>query len=142
MELKEFIKTAITDITDAVSELQTGLGNGAIVNPALPHPISNGSIDAGAGNQPIQKIEFDVALTTSEAASVDGNAKGGITIFSAKVETSQQAQSQNVSRLTFTVPVVLPAVQMQTAAEKEMQKSREGLRKLRAEIDSESHENI
>ena len=141
MELKEFIKTAITDITDAVSELQSELNNGAIVNPAIPHPISNGSIDTGAGNQPIQSVEFDVALTTSEAASVDGNAKGGITVFSAKVGTSQQAQSQNVSRLTFIVPVVLPAVRVQTAAEKKMQKSQEGLRKLRAEIDSECHEN-
>lgn len=141
MELKEFIKTAITDITEAVSELQSELNNGAIVNPALPYSISNGSIDAGAGNQPIQKVEFNVALTTSETASVDGNAKGGITIFSAKLETTQQAQSQNISRLTFTVPVVLPTVQMQTAAEKKMLKSQEDLRKLRVEIDSENHES-
>lgn len=141
MELKDFIKTAITDITDAVRELQAELDNGAIVNPPLPHPISNGSIDAGLGNQPIQRVEFDVALTTSEAASVDGNAKGGITVFSAKVETSQQAHSQNVSRLTFTVPVVLPAFRMQTAAEKKMLKGQEDLRKLRAEIDSENHDN-
>lgn len=33
MELKEFIKTAITDITEAVSELQSELNNGTIVNP-------------------------------------------------------------------------------------------------------------
>lgn len=141
MELKEFIKTAITDITEAVSELQVELGNGAIVNPVLPQPISNGSIDVGAGNQPIQKLGFDVALTTTEAASIDGGAKGGITIFSAKMETSQQTQAPNVSHLTFTVPVVLPAVRVQTVAEKMMQKSQEGLRKLRAEIDSECHEN-
>lgn len=36
MELKEFIKTALTDITDAVSELQAELQNGAIVSPSLP----------------------------------------------------------------------------------------------------------
>lgn len=131
MELKEFIKTAITDITDAVSELQAELENGAIVNPALPHSISNGSIDVGSGNQPIQKVEFDVALTTSEAASLDGNAKGGIAIFAAKLGTSQQAQSQNVSRLTFTVPVVLPAVRTQTAAENLMQQNQDHLRKHR-----------
>jgi F0F1-type ATP synthase membrane subunit b/b' len=61
MELKEFVKTAITDITEAVSELQSELGNGAIVNPALPHSISNGSVDVVSGNQPIQKMEFDGA---------------------------------------------------------------------------------
>ena len=35
MELKEFIKTAITDITEAVSELQNELDNGAIVQAIL-----------------------------------------------------------------------------------------------------------
>ena len=35
MELKEFIKTAISDITEAVSELQEELWNGTIVNPSL-----------------------------------------------------------------------------------------------------------
>ena len=34
MELKEFIKTAIADITSAVSELQEELKNGAIVSPS------------------------------------------------------------------------------------------------------------
>lgn len=104
MELKEFVKTAITDITEAVIELQSELGNGAIVNPALPHSISNGSVDVGSGNQPIQKMEFDGALTTMEATAIDGGAKGGIAIFATKLGTSQHAQAQNVSRLTFHQP--------------------------------------
>lgn len=33
MELKEFIKAAVRDITDAVSELQKELDNGTVVNP-------------------------------------------------------------------------------------------------------------
>ena len=32
MELKEFIKLAVSDITSAVSELQSELKNGAVVN--------------------------------------------------------------------------------------------------------------
>ena len=35
MELKEFIKTAITDITEAVSELQEEMKTRAMVNPGL-----------------------------------------------------------------------------------------------------------
>lgn len=35
MELKEFIKTAIADITEAVSELQEEMKTGAMVNPGL-----------------------------------------------------------------------------------------------------------
>lgn len=44
MELKDFIKTALTDITNAVSELQMELANGAIVNPSMPDPISNATV--------------------------------------------------------------------------------------------------
>ena len=44
MELKDFIKTAITDITEAVSELQEELKNGMIVNPSIPNPISNATV--------------------------------------------------------------------------------------------------
>ena len=40
MELKDFIKAAITDITEAVSELQDELDNGTVVNPTLPRGAS------------------------------------------------------------------------------------------------------
>ena len=137
MELKEFIKTAVSDIVSAVSELQTEFAeNGAIVNPPLPHPISNGSVNVGKGNEPIQRLTFDVALTTTEASSVDGGAKGGVAIFSAKVGTEQQSSSQNVSRLSFVIPVVLPVAEVMTASEKHSEACRQNLRKLRAEIDS------
>lgn len=45
MELKEFIKTALADITNAVCELQTELSNGAIINPCLGKtaPASGGA---------------------------------------------------------------------------------------------------
>lgn len=39
MELKEFIKTALSDITNAVSELQAELQNGAIVSPSVSIPV-------------------------------------------------------------------------------------------------------
>lgn len=139
MELKEFIKTAITDITEAVTELQSELNNSTIVNPSLPNPISNGSVDVGSGNQPIQKLEFDVALTTTEATAIDGGAKGGIAIFAAKLGTSQQAQMQNVSRLKFTVPIVLPVVRMPTKAEMTALKSQADLKTIRPQRGSASH---
>lgn len=137
MELKEFIKTTVSDIVSAVSELQAELAEkGAIVNPPLPHSISNGSVNVGKGNEPIQRLTFDVALTTTETSSVDGGAKGGVAIFSAKVGAGQQSSSQNVSRLSFTIPVVFPVAEVQTDAEKRSEACRQSLRKLRAEIDS------
>ncbi|MDY6302389.1 MAG: hypothetical protein SPL96_10920 [Bacteroidales bacterium] len=122
MELKEFIKTAITDITDAVSELQSELKNGAIVSPSLPHAISNGTVlnpENDKVNRPISKIDFDVAITVGDSDSVEAGAKAGIQIFSAKLGSETKTHTENVSRMTFSIPLVLPTTHV---------KSREDLR--------------
>lgn len=129
MELKEFIKTAIADIVGAVSELQEELaGRGATVNPALPHPADS-TIGIGGFNRPVQDLGFDVALTTSESTSVDWSAKGGVAIFAARMESGQQAQTHNVSRLTFSIPVVLPIDEVRTDGE--VARERENLGKMK-----------
>lgn len=113
MELKEFIKTAISDITDAVNELQEELSNGAIVSPSLPNPISNGTVidpENDRINRPISKIDFDVAITVGDTSATGAGVKAGIQIFSAKIGGESQTHTENVSRMTFSIPVVLPTV--------------------------------
>ena len=66
MELKEFIKTAISDITNAVSELQSELQNGAIVSPSVSNSIANVTVvdpQNKESNRPISKIDFDVVYS-------------------------------------------------------------------------------
>lgn len=106
MELKEFIKTAITDITEAVSELQSELNNGAIVNPTLPNPIALKTLTVDDKIRPIEQLAFDVAVTATEVSGIDGSAKAGISIFGARIGTESSAKTENVSRLTFSVPIV------------------------------------
>lgn len=113
MELKEFIKTAITDITEAVSELQNDLDNGAIVSPSLPNPISNTTVidpDNDKVNRRISQIDFDVAITVGDTSATGAGVKAGIQIFSAKIGSESQTHTENVSRMTFSIPVVLPTV--------------------------------
>lgn len=117
MELKEFIKTAITDITEAVRELQSGLDNGAIVNPTLPNPIALKTLTVDNEIRPIEQLAFDVAVTATEASGMDGSAKAGISIFGAKIGTETSAKTENVSRLTFSVPIVFPATHVKTPQE-------------------------
>lgn len=117
MELKEFIKTAIADITDAVSELQSELDNGAIVNPTLPNPIALKTLTVDDEIRPIEQLAFDVAVTVTEASGIDGSAKAGISIFGAKIGTETSARTENVSRLTFSVPIVFPATHVKTPQE-------------------------
>jgi len=117
MELKEFIKTAITDITEAVSELQSELNNGAIVNPTLPNPIALKTLTVDNEIRPIEQLAFDVAATATEASGIDGSAKAGISIFGAKIGTESSAKTENVSRLTFSVTIVFPTTHVKTPQE-------------------------
>lgn len=120
MELKEFIKTALSDITNAVSELQTELQNGAIVSPSVPNPIANVTVidpQDDKINRPISKIDFDVAITVGSTDNIEAGGKVGIQIFSAKLGGNNEKHTENVSRITFSVPVVLPNTHVKNRAE-------------------------
>ena len=81
MELKEFIKTALSDITNAVSELQAELQNGAIVSPSVPNSIANVTVKDPQDNKinrPISKIDFDVAITVGSTDNIEAGGKVGI----------------------------------------------------------------
>ena len=107
MELKEFIKTALTDITNAVSELQGELTNGAIVSPSLPE---NGekTIVIDNKNVILTQVAFDVAITAGGTDTIKGGAKGGLHVFSVKVDGSNEEHTENVSHVSFSIPIVLP----------------------------------
>lgn len=120
MELKEFIKTAIADITGAVSELQNELENDAIVSPSLPNPISNTTVidpDNDKVNRRISQIDFDVAITVGDTAIKEAGGKLGIQIISAKIGGESQTHTENISRMSFSIPVVLPTVHVKNKQE-------------------------
>lgn len=122
MELKEFIKTVITDITEAVSELQSDLNNGAIINPSISRGEYGKAVLTDQGVAPIEHLNFDVAVTATETSSIDGDAKAGISIFGANVGAESSSRTENVSRLTFSIPLVLPATHVMTAQERYAQR--------------------
>lgn len=118
MELKEFIKTAITDITEAVSELQEELKNGTIVNPSLTQGEHGKSLVVDNEVRMMERLNFDIAVTATEATELNGNAKAGISVFGAKVGAENKERTENVSRLTFSLPLVLPTTHVKTQLEK------------------------
>lgn len=117
MELKEFIKTAITDITEAVSELQEELKNGTIVNPSLTQGEHGKSLVVDNEVRMMERLNFDIAVTVTEATELNGNAKAGISVFGAKVGAENKERTENVSRLTFSLPLLLPATHVKTPRE-------------------------
>lgn len=121
MELKEFIKTAIKDITEAVSELQSELDNGAFVSPSMPNAIANVTFKDPANrniNRKISNIDFDVALTVGDSGVTGKEGKLGIQILSAKVCGENKSHTENVSKIAFSIPVALPAQHVESVEEK------------------------
>ena len=143
MELKEFVKTAIQDITNAVSELQSELKNESIVSPSMPSAIANSTVmdpDNGSINRKISNIDFDVALTVGDSGTIESGGKVGIQIFSAKIGGENKSHTENVSRITFTIPVVLPTVHVKSKQEnftKKQEQNKANLRKKRQTINAE-----
>lgn len=117
MELKEFIKTALADITNAVSELQTELQNGATVSPSLPKDGEN-TIAIDNRNVILTQVAFDVAITAGGTDTIKGGAKGGLHVFSAKVDGSNEEHTENVSHVSFSIPIVLPQHRIKSEQEK------------------------
>jgi hypothetical protein len=116
VELKEFIKQSIIEISEAVKESNehfNSKGINAFVNPEF---IYESDRDKRSYTMPeksneiryIEDIEFDVAVTTG--GEISGEAKGGIKIASFQVGGGGSVvdKQQNVSRMKFTVPVCLP----------------------------------
>ena len=116
MELKDFIKQSIIEISEAVQESNTHFitnGISAIVNPENIYESTN---DKRAYTMPerssetrhIEDIDFDVAVTTG--GEISGEAKGRIKIASFQLGGggSITDTQQNVSRMKFTIPVCLP----------------------------------
>lgn len=118
MELKEFIKTAISDITEAVSELQEELKNGTIVNPSLTQGEHGKTLVVDNEVRMMERLNFDIAVTATEATELNGNAKAGIRVFGVKVGAENKERTENVSRLTFSLPLVLPTTHVKTQLEK------------------------
>ena len=118
MELKEFIKAAITDITDAVYELQKDLNNGTIVNPTLATGKEGITVVlVNDETRMMERLNFDIAVTVSETTETDGKVKAGISIFGAKLGTESTGKSENMSRMTFSIPLLLPATHVKTPLE-------------------------
>lgn len=111
MELKEFVKETLLQITEGVKEAQEAVKEyGAAVNP-MQYQKSADSTNAKLNNEyyPVQNIDFEVALTSSN----DGGTKKGIGVLlgnlSIGANKSEDNKTMAVTNIRFSVPIVLPA---------------------------------
>lgn len=107
MELQNFIKETLLQITKGVKEAQEEAKvYGAVINPQ----IISGHINAQIKGKyrPVQNVDFVVGLTTS---SENGTDKGiGVMLgnFKAGYEDRKGDSSESVTSVKFSVPLALP----------------------------------
>lgn len=116
MELKEFITETLSQIIDGVSEVQERYKDRNIL-------ISPDDIQGSKGNlyiddedkytgytkmTRVQSIDMDIAISVTEK---DGNKAGiGIAKFiNAGVSTENTQQNESISKIKFSIPIVLPS---------------------------------
>ena len=111
MDLKEFVAQTLTQIVEGVKDSQTKTAEmGGEVNPHLntTHAELGKQGFLWAGGRYAQVVQFDVALTVVEGTGT----KGGIGVFAGAVTLGSSGQSKSesssVSRVKFSVPLVLP----------------------------------
>ena len=106
MKLSEFVSDTLVEIMNGVVSAQaqwTESGQKGHINPVW------GGYEAGHKN--IREVQFDVAVTVTEAAS--GGTKGGIKVLSLGeigAEGQKSHSNSQVSRIAFTVPIAPPII--------------------------------
>jgi len=111
MELKDFVKTALTQIAQGVIEAQAETaGTDMIINPSglASNEIGDKYLRTN-GWRYVQDIEINVGITEI----VNEGGKAGIGIITGFLSGGAQASSdnsnQNVSSIKFKIPVALPS---------------------------------
>lgn len=105
MELKEFVKLVISDITNAVKECQEEIDNGAIICPTSDS-ITGFRIEDNT-KAVISNIEFE--LSVSETSLNESSNGIGVTSFIVgKLNNGHKNENENLSKIKFSIPVVLP----------------------------------
>lgn len=103
MELKDFIKLALADITNAIKESQTELSNGAIINPVYGIAENNKTPE-------IVKIKFDISVASEKHGSGKKEFGTNIKVLSAVIGKDDSINSETASRISFEIPVFFPPV--------------------------------
>lgn len=108
MDLKTFISESLTQIAEGIKEAQKS-ESGAIFSPRIGYvddgkPRLSGAFVSTAP----QMVEFDVAVTVTEADSGKGGGKIGVSFLNIGGESTSSSENSSTSRIRFEIPVIWP----------------------------------
>ncbi len=105
MELKEFIKTVLVEVSQGVGEAQKEVTGNTIVNPSF---IKDGYINHSSGKREITNISFKIGVSINDSTA-GKSALGVITgLFQAGVGTENKQSNTSITNIEFSVPIALP----------------------------------
>lgn len=114
MDLKDFIKSAISSISQGIAEAQEELKeNGVLVNPEhITMKADNKTLDS-FGSRYVEELSFEVHVGINEEVTdgIVGKAGAGLKVlFSASIEGDHKtkANSTQTNVLRFKIPVAFP----------------------------------
>lgn len=110
MDLKEFTKETLLQIVQGVNEANEILteNNAYVTRDIEKSSTGHSFVDRQGRYTHAINIDFDVAVTATETDEKKGG--GGIKVvqfFQAGLETSKSVENQSVSRIKYSIPLVL-----------------------------------
>lgn len=112
MELKDFIKGVLYDITEAIKESQEELNNGAIISPTATSNVAN-MVEVGKERYRMHEISFDVSVAAAESESSIKNGGINVKIAAGCASSENSHKEEHSSRIKFSVPLVYPSVRVE-----------------------------
>jgi hypothetical protein len=111
MELKEFITQTLRDIVTGIKEAQESKDIGESVAPnsigKIPFSPESGVFMTKNSSSVATVVRFDVAVTAESEKSGKGEGKVRVFGFGGGVEGQLRSKDTTLSRIQFSVPVVL-----------------------------------
>lgn len=118
MELKEFIKEVVSDVTNAIKECQEELNNGAIISPT--NHRAEEKVKSIYGYSKISYIDFEVAVTAVTSIGSNGETQKGVEVggsflginvggkFGGGATNEDKRVNENTSKIRFSIPLAYP----------------------------------
>lgn len=109
VELREFVRQALCDISRGVLDAQEELAAyGVKVNPQA-YASKNGALTRYTSKDYVfQTVEFDIAITATQKDATGGGFAIAVVMASLKFGDGNEEQKSSISRIRFQIPLDIP----------------------------------
>lgn len=112
MELREFVKETLIQVTSGVKEAQEEcLKHGGLVNPMLENPLSNDVVFKVADKYyPATMVKYRIGLSETIGNESARGIGVSLSIVSVGVRDKKETENQSTTSMEFSVNVVFPYI--------------------------------